>query len=148
MLLKKNVKEDRLYFDHTKMIQNNILDYARALFVWRCDPSRYQIAKQMIAPLLFAGHDKRRLLKIYDESYYDNVKNGSEKEFGKLKQIRIKISGLIFGPEEYMRYFCKLKEKCASDLTYRMYLPIGIMIYLCCLLSLSLKHCFAGKDDG
>ena len=36
---------------------------------------------------------------------------------------------MIFNPENYLRYFCKLKEKFNSELAYALYCPIGAILY-------------------
>ena len=145
-VLKDNEQERRLYSGYTKAVQDHLLDYAKALFVWQCPMSLYQIAVQMIRPLLFAGREKRKLLKIYDGAYYNNAQDDSKKEFGKLKQVRINVIQLLYKPEEYMRYFCKVKERCTSDPAYALYIPFGMVVYGYCRLSLFLKRCFERED--
>ena len=93
----------------------------------------------MLDSLLFANKKKRELLKKYDESYFNNAIDDTQKGFGNIKQIKINLIELICSPEEYLRYFCKLKEKCQSRLLYLLYVPVGCVIYCWCRFSLFVK---------
>lgn len=79
--------------------------------------------------LLFAKKSKRNILLQYSNNYYNNIVDNSEKEFGKITSIKTDILDMILNPENYLRYFCKLKEKFNSGLTYALYCPIGEILY-------------------
>lgn len=145
----ENEKEQKLYEGHTAELQILLLDYIKAVFVWQCKLSKYKIAKSMLKSLLFANKEKRNLLKLYDKSYFNNVCDNSKKTFGHIKQVHINVLKMFLEPEEYMRYFCKIKEKCHSELLYVIYVPVGILIYCYCRISLFFKHIFikSHEDD-
>jgi HAD superfamily hydrolase (TIGR01549 family) len=137
-----NEKERKLYENYTKQLQEYLMDYCKALFVWDCDLSSYDIANFLLRPLLFANKKKRMLLNIYEKNYFNNAVDNSKKNFGQLNQIKINIGNLICCPEDYMRYFVKLKEKCTSNILYALYLPFGVLIYCYCKVSILVKSKF------
>jgi hypothetical protein len=102
----------------------------------------------MMRPLLFANKAKRTLLKHYDKNYFNNVVDDSKKNFGHIKQIQLNLGELLCNPEEYMRYFCKLKEKCVSETLYLLYLPFGAAIFAYCKASIFVKYRLFRKKDA
>ena len=102
--------------------------------------SDYKLSRYVLKTLLFGNDNRIDFLMNYDSNYYDNFHATSIKEFGRIKDIKIKFGNLLINPENYMRYFCKLKEKKTDIKLLRICYPIiSCLIYLYCLGSISLK---------
>lgn len=145
--LKQNPKENNIYQMYTKRIQEQLLSYVSTLFVYQYDTSRFELSKKLLKELLFAGYEKRSILLQYNESYFDNVVDSSKKKFGKKSDIHIEFLDLIKNPENYMRYFCKLREKFNTRFSYILYCPLGMCIYLYTYGSLIIKHMNRKKNE-
>ena len=139
-LLEENVKEKILYDNYTKHIQGQLLDYVKAIYACECTFDRFEIAKIFLRELLFAGKTKRTVLLQYSNNYYNNAVDNSKKEFGKVISIKINVLDMIFNPENYLRYFCKLKEKFNSKIAYALYCPIGVLLYCYIYVHLVMKN--------
>jgi hypothetical protein len=87
------------------------------------------------------------MLCDYDSHYFNNVVDNSKKDFGKARQAKINVFKLLFKPEEYMHYFCKIRERCKSEISYAVYVPIGFAILFYCRLSIFIRHCIKNKDE-
>ena len=128
-VLEENIKEKTLYENYTEHIQEQLLDFVKAIYACECTFDEFEIAKIFLKELLFAKKAKRNVLLQYSNNYYNNIVDNSEKEFGKIASIKIDILDMILNPENYLRYFCKLKEKFNSGLAYALYCPIGAILY-------------------
>ena len=133
-----NEREKKLYYEYTQKLQEKMKEILSFCTVWNVDINLYLLAKCLVKSLLFVKKDRCNLLGIYSNSYFDNFKATSNKEFGKISMIDIKIPDLLLRPEECMRYFCKLKEIGNKAFCF-IYPIIGIMIYCYCMLSIKVK---------
>ena len=133
--------EKKNYEENIDKIQKIILDYVSGIVTWNAELSKYKLACYVLKSLMF-GNNKRLVLqqKILD-SWYDNANDTSKKRYANARNIKVSIGELIFQPEEYLRYFCKLKELKLTKGWMRVIYPIiGTSIYLYCRLSIMLKY--------
>ena len=128
-VLEENIKEKSLYENFTKHIQEQLLDFVKAIYACECAFDKFELAKIFLKESLFAKKNKRSILQQYSSNYYNNIVDDSKKEFEKIASIKIDILDIILNPENYLRYFCKLKEKFNSNLAYALYCPIGTILY-------------------
>ena len=143
---KYNEVEQQLYTNYTAAIQKQLLDYAKSLFVCGCDFNLYDCGKIVLKELLFANYSKRQILLQYDKSYYNNIDDSEEKNFGTISSIKINLLDLIVNPENYLRYFCKLRQIFHSKAAYALYLPIGVILYCYLKISILVKWLIKGAS--
>ena len=134
-------QEKSLYENYTKGLQEKLIECMSFLLAWNSELNLYDFAKYKLKSLLFANKSKIQILNIYDKNFYNNFTASQERWFGKRSSIKVNIRELLTFPENYMRYFCKIKEKRNSSVAWEIiYLVFTPLIYLYCRLSLAIKH--------
>lgn len=139
-ILEVNRTEQELYEKYTRSTQKIIRDNVKCLIAWQPEISRKQLAKWLVKTLMFANYKRLECLETYNLSYIDNHNNKIVNRLNEKKNIEINWLELIMKPENYMRYFCKLKEKLSKNRFLRVvYYPLGGAIYLYCWIRISLS---------
>lgn len=140
-VLNRNETEITLYDKYTKTLQQQIEKVARQLIVWEAKVEKKQLALLMLKTLLFANKDRLEMEKTYQDLSYNNYTGTKSQVIGDGKQIKISCRTLLTRPEEYMRYFCKVKEVMSKSAACRyLYWPIGFFIWLWCCFSIRRKN--------
>lgn len=139
-ILEVNKTEQRLYERYTQSIQTIIRDNVKCLIAWQSELTKKQLAKWLLKTLMFANHKRLQCLEKYNLGFIDNSNNKFVNRLNQKQNIEIDWIELIMKPENYMRYFCKLKEKFSQNKFLRIvYYPLGVIIYLYCWLRISLS---------
>lgn len=134
-------QERELYKNHTRGLQEKMLNCMKFLLAWDSDLKLYDFAKYKLKTLLFANKKRVHTLNVYDKNFYNNFTASQERWFGKRSSIKINIIELLISPENYMRYFCKIKERRTASIKWNtLYHVFTPLIYGYCRLSLMVKH--------
>lgn len=140
VVLSRDDAEKRLYDRYTGALQRQIEKVALQLTVWEAEPEKKQMALLMLKTLLFANKDRLEMLRSYQELRYDNFEARRQNWMGDGNPVKISWLALLVKPEDYMRYFCKVKEAMNGlILGQYLYYPIGFLIYLWCGFSVLRK---------
>lgn len=144
-VLKTNKNEEILHKNYTDQMQKEIGWTALSLSAWGIPVTRKRLARLMLRTLLFANKERLNALQMSAGScaeFKPGAAAGGEKKLGVDKSTGISFWGLIAYPEEYMRYFCRIKEAMGTSLLRRvLYVPVGGMIYAWCWISVWRKGC-------
>ena len=139
-LEKENELEMNIYNKYTKKIQQKIIENFKGICCFNIKLSKFQLAKYVLKDQIIASKEKIKILKDYDKSYYDNLESTSNKFFADVKHIKVNFLKLLFFPEDYMRYICKLKILFAKNsITLVIYKYISYLIYFYCLINMYIK---------
>ena len=140
-VLNRNETEIILYDKYTRTLQQQIEKIALQLMVWETEVKKKQLALLMLKTLLFANKDRLEMLNTYQNLKYDNFEGQRQTQIGDGKPIKISWVTLLIRPEEYMRYFCKVKEVMSKSTIYHyLYCPIGFLIWLWCYFNIVRKN--------
>lgn len=140
VVLSRDDTERTLYDRHTKVLQQQTENVALQLMVWEVNPEKKQMALLMLKTLLFANKDRSEMLRNYQELRYDNFEARRQNWMGDGNPVKISWLTLLARPEDYMRYFCKVKEAMNRFILGRyLYYPIGLLIWLWCGFSVLRK---------
>ena len=136
----KDIEKEN-YYKNVERMQKIILDYMIGLTTWQSKITLYKLSKYVLKSQLFGSKTRLKILKEMNDSWYDNANDTNEKGFLNIKNVEISVKGLLVWPEDYLRYFCKLKELKQSHFCLKIIYPIlGPCIYLYCRLSTFLKY--------
>lgn len=125
------------YYKNIEPMQNIIADFCLGLQSWDTNISLYELAKFVMKTLLFGSNERLNLLKQVNDAWYDNANDTREKNFGKISNIRISFLELIVRPENYLRYFCKIKDLTLKHRVMKViYFILGPLIYIYCRLGI------------
>lgn len=136
-------KEKENYEERINKIQNVILDYLTGITSWvgqGTTLTKYTLACFVLRQLMF-GSSKRILTE--NEilgSWYDNANDTADKKFASIKNVHVKMD-VFYRPENYLRYFCKLKTLTLKHPAMKIIYPVlGRAIYLYCRISIFFKY--------
>lgn len=136
-------KEKENYEERIDKIQNVILDYLTGITSWVGEGmtlTKYALACFVLKQLMFGS--SKRIIKENEilNCWYDNANDTADKKFTSIKNVRVKMD-VFYRPENYLRYFCKLKTLTLKHPTMKIIYPIlGRVIYLYCRISIFLKY--------
>lgn len=102
--------------------------------------TKYALACFVLKQLMFGS--SKRIIKENEilNCWYDNANDTADKKFTSIKNVRVKMD-VFYRPENYLRYFCKLKTLTLKHPTMKIIYPIlGRVIYLYCRISIFLKY--------
>lgn len=137
---KENELEMNIYNKYTKKIQQKIIENFKGICCFNIKLSKFQLAKYVLKDQIISSKERIKILKDYDGSYYDNLESTSNKFFADVKHIKINLFKLLFFPEEYMRYICKLKILFLKNrITLVIYKCISYLLYFYCLINIYIK---------
>ena len=142
-----NDVEKKNYYENILPLQENILDYLTGLVTWNCNLGLDELSKYVMHTLLFGSNE--RLIKMDEimNAWFDNANDTNEKKFANIRNVKISVVELIAAPENYLRYFCKLKDlKLRSNWMKFIYPVLGPCIYLYCRSSINIKKRIYGWD--
>lgn len=132
--------EKENYLNRIKGIQEIIIDYFTGLEVWKCELSKYHLATLVLKQLMFGYTNRIKLEEQILGSWFDNANDTKEKTFGRAKDIKVKLD-IIYKPENYLRYFCKLKSLKLKHVAIKIIYPVlGTLIYLYCYLFIFVRY--------
>lgn len=127
------------YYNNIEPMQQTILDYITGLTAWKSKLGLYDLSKFVMKSLLFGSRDRIQKMKIVLDAWYDNANNTTEKNYTDLKKLHISIFDILIRPEDYLRYFCKIKE--LNNIIIRFIYPVlGSAIYFYCRISIYIKE--------
>lgn len=133
--------EREFYYKRIKELQKNAMDVNGSLICWNIDLSKYELSKYVIHTLLYSSQERIAILKEFNDSWFDNVNDTQEKSFGDIYKLRINVLDLIVHPENYLRYFCKVKELQLNHKSFRVFYPIvGRLIDWYCSLFIMMRY--------
>lgn len=133
--------EREFYYKRIKELQKKVMDVNGSLICWDVSLSKYELSKYVIHTLLFASQERIAILKEFNDSWFDNVNDTQEKQFGDIRKLRIDALDLIIHPENYLRYLCKVKELQINYKSIRILYPIiGRLISWYCRLFLMIRY--------
>lgn len=136
-------KEKENYEQRIDKIQNVVLDYLMGITSWVGEDvtlTKYELACFVLRQLMFGS--TKRIIKENEilSSWYDNANDTEDKKFASIKNVHVKID-IFYRPENYLRYFCKLKTLTLKHPTMKIIYPIlGRAIYLYCRISIFIKY--------
>lgn len=117
------------------------MDVNGSLTCWNINMSKYELSKYVIHTLLFGSQERIAILKEFNDSWFDNVNDTQEKSFGDVYKLKINVLDLIVHPENYLRYFCKVKELQLNHKSFRVFYPIvGRLIDWYCGLFIMIRY--------
>lgn len=135
-----NTIEKSIYENKIVIMQDIILDYFTGISLWEGELTKYELSKYVLHSLLFAKISRIKLENQILEGWYDNLQDTSVKKFMEIKNVKVGLD-IIYKPENYLRYFCKLKNLKTRYPIFRVVYPmLGIGIYTYCKLSILLKY--------
>lgn len=133
--------EREFYYKRIKELQKKAMDVNGSLICWNIDLSKYELSKYVIHTLLYSSQERIAILKEFNDSWFDNVNDTQEKSFGDIYKLRINVLDLIVHPENYLRYFCKVKELQLNHKSFRVFYPIvGRLIDWYCSLFIMMRY--------
>lgn len=133
--------ERDFYYKQIKELQKKVMDVNGSLICWDIDLSKYELSKYVIHTLLFGSQERIAILKEFNDSWFDNVNDTQEKQFGDVYKLKIDVLDLIVHPENYLRYFCKVKELQLNHKSFRVFYPIvGRLIDWYCSLFITIRY--------
>lgn len=133
--------EREFYYKRIKELQKKAMDVNGSLICWNIDLSKYELSKYVIHTLLYGSQERIAILKEFNDSWFDNVNDTQEKSFGDIYKLRINVLDLIVHPENYLRYFCKVKELQLNHKSFRVFYPIvGRLIDWYCSLFIMMRY--------
>ena len=136
-------EEKKNYEERIDNIQKVLLDYLTGITSWAGEGTaltKYALSCFVLKQLMF-GSPKR----IENESkilgaWFDNANDTSEKKFASVKNVHVKMD-ILYHPENYLRYFCKLKSLGLKYHAMKIVYPVlGRAIYLYCKMSIFIKY--------
>ena len=133
--------ERDFYYKRVKELQKKVMDVNGSLTCWGIDLSKYELSKYVIHTLLFGSQERIAVLKEFNDSWFDNVNNTQKKQFGDVRKLKINVLDLIVYPENYLRYFCKVKELQTNHRGFRMLYPfVGKFIDWYCRMFIAMRY--------
>lgn len=129
------------YYNNIEPMQQTILDYFTGLTAWKSKLDLYDLSKYVMKSLLFGSRDRIKKMKSVLNAWYDNVNDTTEKKYDDLKKLHISFWDILIRPENYLRYFCKIKEL-NNDIIRFIYPVLGSVIYFYCRISIFIKERF------
>lgn len=130
--------EEQIYRNNTLKLQQQMYEVVNILSTFNIDLSLYWLAAKNLKTLLIANDNRLAILRRYNKAYYNNFTNNSVKGISKYS---ISLLHMIIHPEDYVRFFCKVKEIKSENWMFRcLYKPLGLIIYFYCRTVLLLRY--------
>lgn len=130
--------EEQIYRNNTYKLQQQMYEVVNILSTFNIDLSLYWLGAKNLKTLLIANDNRLAILRKYNKAYYNNFTNNNVKGISKYS---ISLFHMITHPEDYVRFFCKVKEIKSENWMFRiLYKPLGLIIYFYCRIVLLLRY--------